>query len=142
MKKSGIIFGGVLVGLIILGLFAIKMYNKPHQGVIKAAVVYSLMADDIMEHYRTNDKDASQKYNGEVIAISGSLKDYSNATTGLNYLIISGKEGLINCEMENLQRDFSIEKFRNKQLTIKGICVGYDDLLGELQLKKCTIISH
>ena len=118
------------------------MYNKPHQDVIKAAVVYSLMADDIMEHYRTNDKDASQKYNGEVIAISGSLKDYSNATTGLNYLIISGKEGLINCEMENLQRDFSIEKFRNKQLTIKGICVGYDDLLGELQLKKCTIISH
>jgi hypothetical protein len=142
MRKSLlIVIIGATVGIAILGIFAYKMYNKPHVDVKNSEVMYDMYVDDLMEAFKNAEAVASEKYNGEVVVISGIFRELNTTSNGLNYIIIEGKEGVANCEMESLSNNFSEERFKNRSIRLKGICVGYDDLLEELQLKKCSIVG-
>ena len=63
------------------------------------------------------------------------------AESQLKSIVISGETAIVNCELSNPGTIKVNTQNIGKPISVKGLFVGYDDLLGEIQLKKCTIIS-
>ena len=57
-------------------------------------------------------------------------------------IIIKGDQSLANCEMDTLYTNKIPSFTAEEEISVKGLFVGYDDLLGELQLKKCLIVKQ
>lgn len=141
MSKKYLFFIAIII-LGISGIFvAYTMYNKPHKVIAEEPVDYQVSADELFNEFAVNEQAASSKYLDKVILLNGRLKSIGSENTQLPTIIIEGQEAIANCEMSpeaSLFHDSDL----GKNVSVKGLFIGYDDLLGELQLKKCTIATQ
>lgn len=141
MKKKQLF---IIVGALIIfyGIYVIySMYNKPHQNITETPADYSLTVEAFYGEFSADEIEATSKYNDKVIALDGKVSRVNLSGDGLAYIVLTGNGATVNCEFvqENVQG--IDENNVGEQVTIKGLFVGYDDLLGEIQLRKCSIIS-
>lgn len=135
----GLTFVGMLAGI---GMYMF-VYNKPHPDYDKAEAEYSLTASDLFYAYRENPESAGQKYNGQVIEISGTLSNVELADS----LVIAvfafeegmfGKEGVRVTMLENYNE--VLKKWDlSKPIKLKGYCTGYNDT--DVILEKGSIVE-
>jgi len=131
----------VLILLVLYGLYvAYSMYNKPHKIISEQDVDYRLTVDEIIEAYTNDETVANAKFIDKVVVLEGTLKSIAASESSLSIVILEGENGLANCEFFNSDLHLSKSPNPGDKVFIKGLFIGYDDLLGELQLKKCTII--
>lgn len=103
---------------------------------------FHISADVLMKEFEFSEDLANTKYFDKIIVIEGNLKLNAATDSELSYIILKGENVTVNCEMSVENNHHNIQKYNDgEKLFVKGLFVGYDDLLGELQLKKCTIIS-
>jgi hypothetical protein len=139
MKRTVYIILGIFIALLVLLTISWKMYNKPHRNVMRATEAYQVDAEHIMDEYTGDMAGAHEKYGGEIIVLTGKFSKNVAGKDGRQYIIIQGSNGTVSCEMEEAASlSGGLPEF-NTNIKVKGICVGYDDLLGELQMKKCSI---
>jgi len=132
------ILGILLVVVLIVGsLTAYLLYNKPHIDVRGHRVDYEVGVDALLNEFNQDVSLANQKYAGKIILLSGEL--LSKPEMDQLTIVLKGKNGVANCEMDSLVLETMANLLPGDQLGVKGIFVGYDDLLGELQIKKCVI---
>jgi hypothetical protein len=94
----------------------------------------------LMKEFLTNEGLATSKYLDKIVIVEGILKQNSSAN-GFTVVVLEGQNATVNCEM-SLEDSHNIDQLnQGDKLLVKGLFIGYDDLLGELQLKKCTIMS-
>ncbi len=136
----------IFVGLFLVGVagvfFAYRIYNKPHLDVSEADADYILNLSTLMDEFEDNPNNAQNKYTDKVVVVSGTVADFQLGE--LTSIILDDGQGLLaNCEMSvdsDLTKD-QLENFlnSNEEVRLKGLFVGYEDLLGEVQLKKCSL---
>ena len=138
--KRNIIFSGIIL-VIAIAIFGLYQYNKPHRNIASAEADYELSADDLCSEFEKDVETASIKYADKVITFSGVISNVQQNQNGSYNVLLKGRTGSINCETDPAL-DFDEENLsENTSVKIKGLCIGYDDLLQELQFKKCSIIQ-
>jgi len=113
------------------------LYNKPHVNVQKHKIEYQLTVDELLADFAQDAAAANEKYSGKIILVTGKLASLPD-DHHFN-LVINGDTGSANCEMDSLYLDKLSTHKTGDLVNVKGILVGFDDLLGEVQLNNCLI---
>ena len=138
--KRGLIFSGtvLVIAIIVVGLY---QYNKPHKDIASSTADYELSADELYNEFEGDIEAASKRYADKVITFSGIISNVQQNQAGGYNILLKGQKGSINCEIDPAMGLNAENLLENTSVKIKGLCVGYDDLLQELQFKKCNIIQ-
>lgn len=140
MKKLTIIIASlVITGGVFVGYY---IYNKPHVNVKKEKIDLQVTVDEVANDFLSNREQAIGKYSDKIILLTGKFHTQSLSHNNLKTIIVKGSESLANCEMDSLYSINIPSLQTGNDIMIKGLFVGYDDLLNELQLKKCLFIEN
>ncbi len=128
----------ILIGGLAIGYF---IYNKPHQNIGKSQVDYMITLDSLAKEFQTDQQIAATKYSDKVIVLHGRF----GAMSGINMwpvtILLEEGDYLANCELDSLYSS-NIPAFnQGDEISVKGLFVGYDELLGEIQMKKCLLVN-
>ena len=137
MKKYILIV--ILIALVLGVVYGFMLYNKPHRDIAAEKPTFNMSADELLTAFSENEKQAFEKFNEQVVAFNGNLGDVTTNNEGVHYAIIKGQDGLVNCELDDNAFNILQNLDKNSIVTLKGLFVGYDELLGEIQFKKCTL---
>lgn len=124
MKKK-LIFGFIVILII---AFATYQYAyQSHRDIKSEEANFELTASDLIEAFSTDATAASAKYNNKTIAVSGSVTNADGSNITINNAIFA---------------QFSDESIQAQgNITFKGRCIGYDELLEEIKFDQCSITN-
>ena len=108
-------------------------YNKPHKDFSGAQADITLEATKLYEHYQNNLSDANLKFLDKVLLVNGPVTELNS-----NLVIIGGN---IVCSLDS---SYSLDtgiKLDDK-ISVKGRCIGYDDLFEEVRIDHCFIMQN
>lgn len=128
------------------GIFAYKMYNKPHRNIEKEDPDYSISMSQLLTDFQVREDSANRMYNSNVIALKGNIDEKRIAGDGKVVLLFNEDNGMIKATMANVyfQEEAHIQEAKalseNQQVNLKCKCNGYDDLIEPMvELDNCFI---
>ncbi len=133
-KIVRLIVVAVLIGI----LFFYFQYNKPHRNIAEASVFMEVSVDDIYTEFVVDESEAYQKYHDKVVVLSGKVAFVDDSQEGQLTLLLEKPLGKANCQLSMEEKPGFWKKKVGKNVKIKGLFVGFDDLIGEVQLKECS----
>src|SRR5690606_13868480 len=98
-----------------------------HRDVANEETSFQITSGDLISEFQNNSDSANAKYLNKTIEVKGKVMDLTDSTLSL--------ESGVFCSF-NEKLDQSI---KNKLVTVKGRCIGFDELFGEIKLDQCTI---
>ena len=108
-------------------------YNKPHKDFSAAQTDIILEAAKLYEHYQNDLSDANLKFLDKVLLVNGPVTEINS-----NLVIIGGN---VVCSLDSSYVLDSGIKLDDK-ISVKGRCIGYDDLFGEVRIDHCFIMRN
>lgn len=129
IKKIGI----VIAVLVVVGYFTFPMVkdymvnNLGKRDVKSEEAAFTVKTKDIVAEYTKNEAEANKKYINKPVAVSGVVTSVNDKE------VILDEIGICNF----LVADASIKV--GQTITVKGRVVGYDDILGGINLDQCSI---
>ncbi|GGD05379.1 hypothetical protein [Hyunsoonleella pacifica] len=130
MKKKIIYI--ITISIILLGVTGYGIYGymyKAHRNIASEEVDYSLSSNDLKNVMRTDS--VSGQFIDKVVKTEGVITSVEQNSVILNNVI---QVNFINTDMSTLEP--------KAILSIKGRCVGYDDLLEVVKIDQATITNH
>ena len=135
MRKN-LIKGLILViALIVSTIYFV--YNKPHRNILDEKAKYTLSLIDMNEEFLANEDSAYNKYFDQIVEVSGKAISLTKKEKGGFDAVLESQGSIINGEI--VSNDIQIADFLNKEVALKGLFIGYDNLLEEIKLSKCSI---
>lgn len=127
MKKKGftIIAVLLLIGLATAFLWYGYLY-KDARNVSGEDAAFTVTAEGITSDYEAAQQTADTKYLNKTIAVSGVVTTVADSVITLNGKVFCGF-------------DKTMDQPEGKTITVKGRCIGYDELFGEVKLDQCTL---
>lgn len=126
MKKKIFIF----IITVIIVIIAYNYVYQDHRNIQKEKAEFVVSATEISNEFSNNFEEASSKYLNKTIEISGQITKLSEKDIALDYKIFCQFVSIIDSKVQE-----------GDAVKIKGRCIGFDDLLGELKLDQCSIIE-
>ncbi|PZR19956.1 MAG: hypothetical protein DI539_12300 [Flavobacterium psychrophilum] len=126
-KRLGI---GVVVLLVLVSGLLYGYYGflyKPVRNIETEESAFVMPAQGLAGEYASNSGKADGKYLNQTIEVKGKITEVRDSL-----LIIDNK---IVCGFDTMPANTGV----NKDITIKGRCIGFDELFGEVKLDQCTI---
>jgi len=128
LKSKG---GLLLVLLIIIALVVYNYMYKSHRNIETESPSFVIESSKLINEFTSNIEISSNKYLDKTIEITGlvttvnstSLEIEKNITCYFNDTIVNNK-------------------LLNKRITVKGRCIGFDELLEEVKIDQCIIITN
>ena len=108
-------------------------YNKPHKDFSAAQTDITLEAAKLYEHYQNDLSDANLKFLDKVLLVNGPVTELNS-----NLVMIGGN---IVCSLDSSYVLDTGIKLDDK-ISVKGRCIGYDDLFGEVRIDHCFIMHN
>ena len=108
-------------------------YNKPHKDFSGAQADITLEATKLYEHYQNNLSDANLKFLDKVLMVNGTVTELNS-----NLVIVGGN---VVCSLDSSYVLDTGIKLDDK-ISVKGRCIGYDDLFGEVRIDHCFIMQN
>ncbi len=143
MKKwIKILIALFVVGIIGAGLGYKFIYNKPHRDFEKAKSDFSLAGEELYSQFKNSTIQASERYTGKVIEVSGQLSTVETPDS-LTIAVFALDEGLFGTEgirfsmLTNHAKN--IAHFVGSEVKLKGYCTGYNET--DVILEKCSIVN-
>ena len=138
-----IILSLFVIGIIALVLGYVFVYNKSHPDYEKMKPDFTLTASDLYNSFQANATESEIKYNGKVIAISGTLTKIESTDSLVIAVFVFnqgmfGEEG-IRCTMLPKFNDVAKKLQPENVYNIKGYCTGFND--PDVILEHCSIIK-
>jgi hypothetical protein len=137
----------ILVVLIALGITGAVLgykfiYNKPHRNYEKASADYSLIGSELFSQFKTSTQQASERYTGKVLEISGRLSNVETPDS-LTIAVFTLAEGMfgdegIRCAMLPNHAQ-NISQYIGTDVRLKGYCTGYNET--DVIMEKCSIVN-
>jgi hypothetical protein len=132
----------LLINILVLTVFTIAttvyfIYNKPHRDILHEEPTFSLSLVEMNEEFLADEDAAYKKYFNQVVEISGiavSINEKENA----RYDVVLKSQGIV-ANGELIDTDVQPEKLVEQQVLLKGLFIGYDNLLEEIKLSECSI---
>ncbi len=133
--------------LVALGIFGAGLgykfvYNKPHTNYEKATADFSLAGSELFSQFKGSTQQASERYTGKVLEISGKLNSVETPDS-LTIAVFTLDEGMfgdegIRCAMLPKHAE-NISQFIGTDVKLKGYCSGYNET--DVIMEKCSIIN-
>ncbi len=127
MKKRIIIIVVFFVGAGALLYGYYGFLYKEVRDVSAETVAFTVSAKELSAEYLANAVNADTKYLNKTIELKGAVTDIKDSLLVLNHKVV--------CDFDTALGNPGI----NKKITIKGRCIGFDELFGEVKLDQCTI---
>ena len=109
------------------------VYNKPHKDFSSAQADITIDATKLYEHYQDDLSNANLKFLDKVLLVNGPVTEINS-----NLVIIKGN---IICSLDSSHfLDTSIKLY--DEISVRGRCIGYDDLFGEVRIDHCFIMQN
>lgn len=129
MKRKKIVSG--LVFLVLAGgagiYFSYAFIFKEARSIASEAPDFGLSATKLLKEYSTNSQKADSLYLNKTIEITGRVTKETDSAVVL--------ENSVFCLLSQKDK----KALTTKQVTLKGKCIGYDELFQEVKLDQCTI---
>ena len=133
MKKKKIIILISLLSFIAVSTTIYFIWNKPHKNYFNAPVDISIEGTKLNEYYQNDLTDANLKFLDKILLVSGPITKLNS-----NLVIIGGN---IVCSLDSSHvLDPSIKLY--DEISVRGRCIGYDDLFGEVRIDHCFIMQN
>jgi len=123
----------VLSIIIVVGIVAFPfiknymVYNFGKRDIKSEEAAFTLKTKDIVAEFTTNEAAANKKYLEKPVAISGVITSVNDKEVIIDEVAI--------CNFSTAEATLKA----GQTVTIKGRVVGYDDLLGGVNLDQCSI---
>tara|TARA_Y100000768_G_scaffold185935_1_gene139298 strand:+ start:3608 stop:4021 length:414 start_codon:yes stop_codon:yes gene_type:complete len=132
-KKKYPIILKFLFLLFIIGLIIIYViYNKPHKDFNKSPIETTIESIDLISFYQDNPDDSNTRFLDKIILVIGTITDIEKNIIVLDNSIV--------CKLDPSQ--MITEQINiNTEVSVKGRCIGYDDLLEEVRIDHSFIMK-
>ena len=133
MKKKKIIILVSLLSFLAVSTTIYFIWNKPHKNYFNAPVDISIEGTKLNEYYQNDLTDANLKFLDKILLVSGPITKLNSS------LVIIGDN--IVCSLDSSHvLDPSIKLY--DEISVRGRCIGYDDLFGEVRIDHCFIMQN
>jgi len=127
MKNRVLIISIVIIIIAFIGTYVWYGYlYKGARDVKGEEAAFTVTAESLTADYQAAQQTADAKYLNKTIVVSGIVTTVADSVVTLNDRVFCGFEKKMN-EPEG------------KEVAIKGRCIGYDELFGEVKLDQCTL---
>ncbi|NHF58321.1 hypothetical protein FK220_003140 [Flavobacteriaceae bacterium TP-CH-4] len=132
-KKNKRYFLMGFAALVILTAFVIydRVFNAAPREIAKETTEFSIPADNLQFHFADNQAKATAKYLNRVLETSGSVTEL-----GTNTMVLENRVQVY--FLDNPEQDISL----GDTISIKGRCVGFDELLLLVKIDQATTIKQ
>lgn len=129
MKK---IFIVASLGVLILAIVALALYNKPHREV-GASEGIVISAVELFEAFVADEASANEAYLDNVLSVTGIVNSVQANQQGDQVLVLETNDLMfgVSCTMES-----PVTVVEGREVTIKGFCKGY---LSDVVLTNCIL---
>jgi hypothetical protein len=126
MNKKAII--GCTIIIVVITLFYLYNYvlYKSQRNISSEVPSYELESTVLANEYTSNSQIADQKYLNKTIVVKGKVTEVEDS------LLVLDKK--IFCKMNKKMT----KNLNNDEVSVKGRCIGYDDLFEIIQLDQCS----
>jgi hypothetical protein len=119
--------------LSIIGLIIIyNTYNKPHKDFDKSPFEVTIESRELISFYQDNTDNANTRFLNKILLVIGTI-------TNIETNIIILDNGIV-CTLDPSQI-ITEEININNKVSVKGRCIGYDDLLEEVRIDHSFIMK-
>jgi hypothetical protein len=127
LLKKAVIF--IIVLLVTVSIITYLYVYKDHRDISNTTTFKSFTATELMHVFTDANPENDKEVLDQVIEITGEITDLSKGSITVNNNIF-----IILMEEESVQMD--------QLITIKGRCLGYDDLLEEIKIDQASLITN
>lgn len=106
-------------------------FNSSHRDISSETASAEVSAQSLQEAFLADETAASANYLDQVVAVSGTITDIEDQSLTLDDLVLVGME---NTNNESMATGTSV--------TIKGRCIGFDELLEMVKIDQATLITN
>ncbi len=123
----------LLIAAVIIagGLIYNYTFNSKHRTISEEKALFEMSTEVLAIQFETNESEATNNYLDKVLAITGTITEIENTD-----IILNDK---LHVSFETVNSD---QLFTSAQVTIKGRCVGYDNLLEMVKIDQATLINQ
>jgi hypothetical protein len=121
MQKKAFFFAVAIVCLLV-GAWGYYQYQKPRAGTSGIAPDFRLTAEQLYNEYSANESAADKKYSGNVLEVTGIVKEKQVTSNATNVLLMGAPTGGVNCSFQN--KEASAIKV-GEMVKVKGRCTGF-----------------
>jgi tRNA_anti-like len=138
MSKKYIILISILV-LLGAAMYALYLYNKPHQSIANDEPAYSLSAEELYKQFDSNEEEANKTYLGKIIQVSGRVNQLARDEGKTSIYMETNGMNAVSCQMEAGSEKMAEAIKEGDNTTLKGICTG---MLMDVVLVDCVIANN
>jgi len=117
----------VLLIIVVIGIIAYNYIYKEHRDIESERAEFTVTSIDLSDEFVVNPSASEQKYLNKTIEVSGAISELNETDLTL--------DGSIFCQFR------SKIQINIKDISIKGRFIGYDDLLEQIKLDQCSILT-
>ena len=149
MKKKNIYIAlaVVLLGAVIGGIVAYKMYNMPHKDFAASKPDFEVTAQAIFDEFTADENASTQKYvsGDKTVQISGVVVSFTQENDSTATLAVADKQGgaaIANC---NIMPEFFAQASAlqaGQAVKVKGQCTGFQGLIDPaVFFERCAVVE-
>jgi len=123
-----------LATIVIIAILAYVAYNyiyQDHRDIETETVAYTIKSNDLVNEFAQNQTAAETKYLNQTLVVTGDISEINTSDLTLNDAIFCSFD--IEKKITNLTTKTNI--------SVKGRCIGYDELLEQVKLDQCSILD-
>ena len=131
-KKSPIILRFLFPLFFIGSIIIYVIYNKPHKDFNKSPIETTIESIDLISFYQDNPDDSNTRFLDKIILVIGTITDIEE-----NIIILDNSIVFTLDPSQIINDQINV----NTEVSIKGRCIGYDDLLEEVRIDHSFIVK-
>lgn len=121
----------LIITAIIIGIVGYNYIYKNHRNISNESADFIVNSISLLEEFKNNTQNSETKYLNKTIVVKGEISEINSSNITLNDVVFC--DLALNVETNILEL--------NKTISIKGRCIGYDDLLEQVKLDQCTLTN-
>ena len=130
MNKKKILISGLIIASVVTLLVYNYVFNSKHRNIAEEKATVVLTANELHTDFSKNESLATTNYLDKVVKTTGEI----TAVEGNDVVLNDGVQVSFNAVNAKTHKE-------GATVTIKGRCVGYDELLELVKIDQATLIN-
>ncbi len=124
-KKSLKVITLVFTVIVVMLLFVYGYVYKDARNIASEDAAYTISAQQLVSEYEMDTQSAGAKYLNKTIAVEGTVTHVADSLITIDSAVF--------CLFDN-KEEIKVDDV----VTVKGRCIGYDEIFGEVKLDQCS----
>lgn len=139
-QRSFFIIAGV-IAVLLGGLIAYKIYNKPHRDIAAERADYTVTADALFDEFEQDEPAANAKYLDNVVEVSGILEEIGFNTDDIPVYTLKAENAMIGGISATLEstEEHNANLQPGDEVIVKCRCTGK---LMDVVLVNCSVLNQ